>query len=193
MTDPPEHTVASFAFRRLTDAGETIAAKVGCSKTSVSLYRNARVVPNDDTKARIEAVYGIPFADWLRPLSSLASPLAALETRLPPEAKQDGGSLSHTGVTAEALEMASAMLSEARALSAAVQSDPEATPGERARVLSSCMSTVTAAGKLLGLTAEIDERKIRKTPAWRRIEDRIVEALRPWPAALRALAEALGE
>ncbi len=92
---------------------------------------------------------------------------------------------------ARALSEAQALLEQVHRLRA--DADEVEDPNRRARLLSNCANQLTQLGKLLGLSAEIDERKIIRTPAWRRLRDRLLEALRPYPDALRAIVEVLNE
>src|SRR5262249_3323193 len=66
-----------------------------------------------------------------------------------------------------------------------------ATPDEFSRFCRSITPALMHLGKLTGETLSIDEARIVRLPAWRRIEQALVRALTPWPDALRAAGEEL--
>ena len=57
----------------------------------------------------------------------------------------------------------------------------DGTPDERAAVLGKCANALNTLGKWTGQNLDVSQAKIVKTPAWRRIETHIVQALdRDW-------------
>lgn len=66
-------------------------------------------------------------------------------------------------------------------------------PALRARVAQSAARTLEILGKITGETREMPEERVLRLPAWRKIQDRLVEVLSPFPEALRAVGEALVE
>ena len=74
-----------------------------------------------------------------------------------------------------------------------LNNDAKTTPLEKAKVMASTAGTITLLGKLTGESREISEARIIRLPAFRRVVDRMKEALRPWPEAARAVGEALKE
>ena len=74
-----------------------------------------------------------------------------------------------------------------------LDTDPDSTPRERSKVMHSAAQTLGLIGRITGESQDLPEAKLLKLPALRRVQDRIVEALSPWPDALRAVGEALQE
>ena len=65
------------------------------------------------------------------------------------------------------------------------------TPYERTKVGRHATQMLGEIGKLTGETQEISEERLLRLPAWRRIQETILLALRPWPEAARAVGKAL--
>jgi predicted nucleic acid-binding Zn ribbon protein len=63
----------------------------------------------------------------------------------------------------------------------------------RASLLANVAKTLLVLGKITGVGLNISPRQILDSPNWRLIEAKIIQALRPWPDALRAVAKALDE
>jgi hypothetical protein len=65
------------------------------------------------------------------------------------------------------------------------------TPDEFSKFARSITPALVHLGKLTGETLSIDEAKIIRLPAWRRIEEVLIRTLTPWPDAVRAVGEEL--
>ena len=74
-------------------------------------------------------------------------------------------------------------------LMTSVTTDCDSTPNEQARVLSSLTVSLAALRRLKG--EEITEAKVTKNPKWVKLRDAILDALREFPDALRAVIAAI--
>lgn len=156
------------------DSIANTAAKLGCSPRIVSGWRSGRKIPNEGSRATIERVYGIARALWDKAASSEPTGPAA-----PPHAPE--------GV--EARESAEARLQAQLARLRAQRADPELTERGRLELEKLELAASRALARAEGL--ELTERQILASVAWRRVCDRMVSALEPWPDAMRAVAAAL--
>jgi len=75
----------------------------------------------------------------------------------------------------------------------AALSDAAMPPQTRLRLEATETRCIELLSKLTGEGQEISEARILRTPAWRRLQDAIVDALQPFPAAAVAVSRALKE
>jgi hypothetical protein len=73
--------------------------------------------------------------------------------------------------------------------------DPNLQIGEmdRARVSSAAVNTLDKIAKLRGTSREVSNAQLLQLPAFRRCTEALLRALRPFPPALAAAAQALSE
>jgi hypothetical protein len=119
-------------------------------------------------------VYGIGLPTWDEPI-----PVAAAVLMPSPEKRLD--------VTSRALlyqRLADEAVSK-------IVGNPKITPYELLKLLDKAASTLSVIGKITGESQEISEARILRLPAWRRMKERMLEALRPYPEALKAVGQAL--
>lgn len=178
-------TAASTEGQRLLlavpDSLSVVAGKVGCSKALAGYWRQGAKVPSPTMRAKLEAAYGIAPAAWeLAPGAAPPEPATAAGDEEEPELEAVG---------TDTLALTNAQLAEIRralrnkGLSEAARSKKEDTYA-----------------KLLALKARlereqelVEDRIVREHPMWRRIRERIVEAVRPYPDAAKAIVSALEE
>lgn len=65
------------------------------------------------------------------------------------------------------------------------------TGTQRQTQMQRCLKTLRDIGELTGESSEISEKKIVRLPAFRRVADVLLAAIKPHPAALAAATEAL--
>ena len=63
----------------------------------------------------------------------------------------------------------------------------------RSRLLADSARTLAVLGKLTGIGLTVSTRQFLDSPNWRQLEAKIIDALSPWPDALRAVANALDD
>jgi len=152
----------------LTDA--EIAARVELDRAQVTKYRLSQLKPRSGNRVALRREFAVPEEAWDQPYAPPAS--AEAVTNGPP-------------IGAEDLQ---------RLVSDLLRSvETGATPYERAKVMRSATATLSLLGKLTGATVNFSEEKILRTPAWQRLKGRVLDALRPWPEAMRAVGRSLDE
>jgi hypothetical protein len=172
-------TKGSDKFRALGETGAALAKTLGVSTASIAKWRSGDNRPARVHQESIQARWPhIAVADWVAPVEARVIPVA---TEAP------AGSLAAASdrlleLADKALRIASESLDEAEA---------EADPGVRAKLLRDFMGTAQALGKLTGEARELSDTQLVKMPAFRRLVDKIVAVLEPWPEAMKAVAEAL--
>lgn len=151
---------------------DEIAARIGVSRVAVSQWMNGATKPGPAKRGLLFAAFAIPESAW----DADHSLDSATPTELP---RVPDGALAK----AEHLEaMAQQLMTEMR-------TDSEATPLERAKVMSSLASTLTAIAKLRG---ELDHgSKLFSLPLWKRIEAALERGLDGHPEAAAAVAREL--
>jgi|ERR1041384_2475166 hypothetical protein len=156
------------------DSIANTAAKLGCSPRIVSGWRSGQKIPNERSRATIERAYGIARALWDKAPSGAPASGSA-----PPPPTSDTAARE----SAEArLRAQLTRLKEQRA-------DPALTERGRLELEKLELAASRALARAEGL--ELSERKILSSVAWRRVRDRVVVALEPYPEAMRAVANAL--
>lgn len=154
-----------------------IAETVGCSKAIVSYWRAGRKVPADATRASLETAYAIPRLAW--DVEAGGEVPAAK-----PDAPEDDG-IEDAG-EADALELSKARL---RALHRQLQ---------RAGLTGSARAKIEDTyAKQLALRARLERDHainldaFLRGPEWARVKEALFAALKPYPEAAKAAAEAL--
>lgn len=173
-----------------------LAERVGVSQPTICTWLRGSARPGAANREVMHKLFGIDPADWdvdpgtkvtRPPVATAAGPARApvdAEAPLPPSPDT---APPPTSARAEA----ALLIAQVRQLRVSVLTDADATPHERAKVLSSCAQTLTVAGKLTGETLEVPESSVLRLPAWSRIRGALVTTLEPWPDAARAVAVAL--
>jgi hypothetical protein len=172
-------TTRSLGAAHLSRVGKTqeeIAAELRVSRALVGHWLTGTRVPGRERRPLLQACYSIDPEAWDAPEVATAPATAP--------APLDWGDGSPRA-KAERLERM------VRELLDGLAADPKATPLERARVMASAAATLSLLGRLTGETQEISEHRIVRLPAWRRLVDRVLAALRPHPEALASVSEAL--
>jgi len=174
----PGRSRGAIMLASVGQTNEAMASMAMLDQSLISRYQTGGRRPGPANRALFRRLWEIPEEAWDEPATAPRS----AEPRPPPPAE---------GWT---------VLSRATRLRAIldrsidqVESDPTLTALERSRLTRQAAGMLVELGKLTGETTEVDERKIMRLPAWRRIEDVIAESLKPWPEAMATLARALDE
>jgi transcriptional regulator with XRE-family HTH domain len=183
---PRSRGAYELARQGLTD--EQVATRLDADRTLVTRWRNGDRAPDVGWRAALLREFGISPEAWSEPVAppqeepapALVDPAPVLPRR-PVEQTID--------VRSRALRMQR----DLDGLLDQLELDTSATPHERAKVLASAATVITALGKLTGEAQDVGESKIVKLPAFRRIVERFLVSLRPWPDAGRAVADSLEE
>lgn len=172
-----ERSEGAVLLARVGSTQEEIAAATGIHRVRIAQYKSGQRMPGPVNRKKFKKHYGIPEASWDKsPKGEPATPSLHTST--------NGGSVL---ARAERLQnMVDELLDK-------LNNDAKTTPLEKAKVMASTAGTITLLGKLTGESREISEARIIRLPAFRRVVDRMKEALRPWPEAARAVGEALKE
>lgn len=189
-----QRTLGSVALAKAGHSGEQIARVTGAKYSTVNNWLMGHRKPGRAMRLKLLDQFAIPEDDWDKPIdyqppglmATLAStPIPPRHASAPPVAVE----LVPTGADVRG-ELYN-LLEQVKTFRHSVQSDPVLTLSEKAKVLGSCGATLGLLYRMTGGAADIPESKILKLPSWQRVERAIVEALEPWPEALRAVGEAL--
>ena len=164
----------SYELGRRDETQPELAEKLGKSQTLVSFWISGERAPSARNRDLIEAVLGIEVRAWDQPVPRPPKPRPRAEAPL------------DASVGALATRLIAILRAELERLE-----KERGTPLERVRLGEKIASTLAQLAKMTGESAEISESKILKTPAWKQLRDRMLEALAPFPDAARAIGEAL--
>lgn len=181
-----QRTRGSYMLGRVGATQHEIAARVGTTQPKVSRWIAAVMKPGVPNRIALEREFAIPPSAWDEPWMQVERKPRAPGRRAQP-APPDPQPVDDRSVRAEAQRL----MDQVRALRTRVANDASATPSEQAKVYAAAAQTLTLLGKMTGETLVVTESRILRLPAWRRIEDQLVEILTPWPAAMRAVGDAL--
>jgi transcriptional regulator with XRE-family HTH domain len=155
---------------------EDVAARLGVSRSLVGHWLTGHRVPTRlEVRTALRKAFAIPVEAWDEP----AEPVLAADA-----------TVAATTWTADSVQ------ARARRLQSMIdamtdQLQRATTPDEFSKFCRSITPALVHLGRLTGETLSIDEARIVRLPAWRRIEEALILALTPWPEALRAAGEAL--
>lgn len=177
-----EVTFGAVLLGRVGKTQEEIATDCGVSRALVGHWRNGLRVPSEAHQARLEVRHSIPRSSWQE------APPAAVAARLGAQAlRESNGRSSGSGGPSEGTrELALRLAGKATSLLDRIEQDEEASYRERAAVMTAVLQTL----RLLAM-CESDEEKLLRSPHWQRLEEKICEALQPFPEAADAVSKAL--
>lgn len=155
------------------------AARLGASVASVDSYRSGRRKPSKEVRKLIREAGGPDPQLWdeLPP---------QIEVRRIPDEELEPEEIKASPEATRSL--ADRLTGEARRLMTEVALIDEVS--RRVAATEKLAAIVKSLGSLTG-AAMLNERQIRRSPAWQRIESAIADALTPYPDAMSAVVSAL--
>lgn len=188
----PRHTRGSVALRNCGQTAKQIAQETGIAYSVVQNHREAHRKPQPKARKLYEQKCGIDFVWWdqpapANPSSILIDNLAAIAA----ETLQSAGQVPLSQLARVAESEAEALIRDARKLREQAQNDPVSNVVDKSQVLVRCGTALEKAYKITGENAHISEAKLLKSAAWQRVKSALLDALRPFPDALRAAGAAL--
>lgn len=161
--------------------GGEIAKRIGVSRNTVHEWRRGTKSPGPEMRDALALELGIPAQAWGRaPVDRPASP---------PSPSPAVTSTPRPGERPSTLDDVLQLLAE---LDADASADG-VLPSDRARIRDTKTKALALKARIEAQDALFEAQAITKHPAWRRIRTTIVESLRPYPDAARAVATALQE
>jgi transcriptional regulator with XRE-family HTH domain len=155
---------------------EAISARTGISRPRISHYMTGQRKPGPANRAKLQRAFGIEPGLWdVAPVESIAVAPTSTGTPAP----------------ASVFDMAGVLQTAVNDQLQKLTTDPSVTPYERSKLIEKLAEALHSIGKLTGETLDMSEERLLRLPAWRRVKDAIFAALRPWPEAKVAVAEAL--
>ncbi len=177
--------ISTEGQRLLLDVDDTeaaIAGRLGVGLAIVGHWKRGRRLPDDGSRHRLELLLGIPRASWniLPGAAQAATTTTTATPTLPP------GQMTTTQL-ATTLDIANARIDS---ITAALR--------EKGLADTSRSRYEGTLAKLLGLRARLErdqemleDRIVREHPAWARTKAAVLAALKPFPEAAKAVADAL--
>ncbi len=184
---------------RLGRTDDELAVRLECKREQVSYWKNGVRIPAPASRAKLFRVLKIPIDAWDQyPRgSSQAAAIGGVVASTPIDYEVWAGDDGSVSAKAKRLDrLVRSMLDVLEAEKAHDDSTPREAKLhtlEQFRLATDAHALLDKIGKLTGETQQIPESRIVRLPAMRRILDRCVGALKPYPAALAAFSEALRE
>lgn len=168
----------SKEFSALGTTGADLAKQLGCAVATVSRWKNGEATPEKAYRLKIHKLWGVDPDAWDQ-LDSAAKPRRK---------KKRTTKASAASVAAEADLWLHAVQDLRDELPKLVKD-----PAGRARITREAAGTLAILGRLTGIGLTVSARQILDSPNFRIIEGKIIQALEPWPDALRAVAAAIDD
>lgn len=194
----PPQTEGQRLLRQLDHTGGEVGARVGATRQTVHCWRSGTKMPARQMRETLECEFGIPAAAWERaPVDRPARPSTTRQARkdyayIAPALNPPSPS---TTARAQHRERPST-LDEVTQLLEELDEDASADgimPSELARIRDTKTKALALKARIEAADALFEAQAILKHPSWRRIRGAMLDALRPFPDAARAVAEALQE
>ncbi|HMI84642.1 MAG TPA: hypothetical protein VK550_11140 [Polyangiaceae bacterium] len=176
-----------------------IAAVEGCTRTTAARHRGGDKLPSDARRAKLQAAFGIPPASWDEPAVKTAP---SRQARARGGAPHGGADMANAGDKEALVDPApegydgnaeGRLRAELRSLDA-MKSSGQLSQAARLEVTRVSIRCAAELGKISGENlSAITEARILRSPQWRRLKQRMLAALRPYPKALKAIGKALHE
>lgn len=157
----------------------------GFAQSQVNRWALGLITPTMASRTKIHAAGGPDPLLWDEPIAPGATP--APKATAPRKPRDPEARATPEGVRS----LADAAFGQAQALQDELEADG-ADLEARIRMAERLGSLIASLGKLTG-AAVLNERQILMSPAFKRIVSVMLEALQPWPDAMRAVAAALEE
>jgi transcriptional regulator with XRE-family HTH domain len=159
----------------LAQIGETqaqIAKRVKCTREEVAYFESGQRKPGPLNRARFWKEYKVPPTAWDE------EPTGPTHVLLGPIDDSVGGRIDRLQRTIDRIQEH-------------VLTDESMTTREQLGQLNAAIAATGQLAKLTGEASEISDARLIRLPVMRRMLERLLKALEPWPDAMRAAGEAL--
>jgi transcriptional regulator with XRE-family HTH domain len=184
MTAVPRNRGAQLLRETRASLAEIADAAGVNSRETVRRWLAGEKVPAAENRAKLEGAFGVPRESWDEP---------AIEGTPNRRAQHPRQSIEKRAARSSGRREAERRLREEIDQLNQMHAGGNLSTSTAIALSRTRLRALAELGKITGETLTIDESKILRLPAWRRIEDAIAKALEPWPDAARALARALAE
>lgn len=172
-------SAGSVALQRFPERQVDIADRLQVDRTLIARWGSGDRAPTPAQRKLLRAVVGIPIGAWDKPAEEAPVLPVSVEESIP---------LSAVSFRAETQKL----FDETVRLRRRAEGFRETNNDKMyIKFLREAAVQQTLLGRLLGVTTQISEERMVRTPAFRNVVDRIMTAMAPWPEALRAIIETL--
>ena len=165
-----------------------VARALDAEEASVRRWVAGKAEPRPAAREKMLAVYGLVWDGAPATAEPVAEPMATSESR-PVATAAPSDEAPRTGAV-DAHEEAKATVRQLRAAMDRLEADPLAAAREVAAVATSLTSATRVLGRFSGAT-DLTAPQILRSSEWRKVSGALIEAVRPFPGALDAIAKAL--
>lgn len=173
-------SAGSVALQRLGERQVDIAERVQVDQSLVARWGTGERTPTPAQRKLLRTELGIPIGAWDKPPQAAPS--------IPPTKEVKSTPLNGVSFRTETQRLYDETI---RLRERAEYYRDRNNDKMYLKVLREAAVQQTLLGRLLGVTTQISEERIVRTPAFRNVVDRILSAVAPWPEALRAIIETL--
>ncbi len=216
----PTPSRGAIALKNCGKSQQQVAKRIDRSYPVVNNWVKGHRKPDDASRGRLEAEFGIPRSWWDEaavqstppsggsgqggfldkidrpPPSGEQGVIVALPNQGPPKDphRETGVEAFRGGEGVGPVDLrseAEALIAQIRRYRHDAEHDPTSSPTERAKLLDMASRALERAYRQTGEAANIPASRILASPAWGRIRESVVGALEAHPEALRAVVAAL--
>jgi len=170
---PAARSHGAYLLARLGLTQGEISTRTGLHQVQISNYVTGHLRPKKANREILCRAYKIPVSSWDEPVPASALPVPEASSALP--------------VNGSASSYAETLQTQVRRICQFVQDDPNATPAERMDLLEQATRITVQIGKITGESQDIGHSRLIRLPAYRRMKEKMLQALEPWPDAVAAI------
>jgi transcriptional regulator with XRE-family HTH domain len=155
-----------------------LAARVGCGAAVVGHWRRGRRIPGEAHRHKLELLFGIPRRSW--DVAAGAEVVPEPEPKVAEDAEPEADPAATLSIAKAQIDTILEALN-----------DKTLTDGASAKLRDTLSKLLALRARLERDRDLLEDRVVREHPEWARVRAAILGALRPYPDAARAVAEAL--
>jgi transcriptional regulator with XRE-family HTH domain len=165
---------------------QEIADAIGMSRSAVANFATGAAIPTPTTRAQLATLYGIPVGSWTQPVTTTARSKARNTAKT---AKADAKALSGgpSGGKAAAAALVRHLDAQRR------EAEERGEDNKALRLTEMQRRAIVDYARLNGELSEGEEARLTRSQKWISLRSRILDALAPFPDAIRAVIAALQE
>lgn len=175
-------TEGAFQLARLVSNQAAFAKELGVEQSTVSRWISGEKIPSVEYRAILSRELGIAERDWeehsKKPTVSEVAPIPIVHRSKRRPIRE---------IAADVEACAEALIRDMAKV------DHLSTPAEKVKVLIGVSQALMYLGKISGETSQMTEAAILKTPQFRRAMGSIIDAITPWPDAMKAMVDRISE
>lgn len=167
----------------LVEGTETeLADKIACASALIGHWRRGKRIPSDKQKHRLELLFGIPRRAWD------IAPGARVPEQKKKEVSEDNELISQANEL-DTLSITNLQIDE---ILNALKND-DLSDSAQAKLRDTLAKSLALRTRLERDRELLEDRIVREHPGWLKLKHLILNALKPYPTAVKSVIEAIGD